>query len=226
MIAVRVSRTTGIRTGRTGRVFHLIDEAEDPALFDYADELFTATENEFGRQGPELVELAWGEIPETLPPHHLVNTAVPVIALCRIGPLSPRWYAQLAHEALHLVIPVNEQPYPWEIDLLAEMWKVKWLDRSSNQDLKSWATTEVDYAVQVACTFEDALEAPYPPGPPFYGAMITTGQALERAIGWDRIREIANHLDGGGRPDFERWFNQLSEPEQTAVKTVLRPALS
>jgi hypothetical protein len=63
-----------------------------------------------------------------------------------------------------------------------------------------------------------ALAVPYPPG--LYGRAWVTGRELTAAVGWVRMRQLADSFDGGGKPDVVGWMRALPDAERARVEAV------
>jgi len=59
----------------------------------------------------------------------------------------------------------------------------------------------------------------YPPG--LYGRAWVTGCELAAAIGWERLKGLAQSLDEHGRPDVGGWVDGLVGRQRNEVERVL-----
>ncbi len=131
---------------------------------------------------------------------------------------------QAAHEAFHVACsPLRPQVLKWSHELLAEHFRVRYLDLS---DMEAAAEMHRNWLTTNGQTFplEEVTSATGTSGG-YYGRVFLLGQELIEATSWPVVRSIAPALKEDGRPDPAAWVVALPPAWTTEVKRILAPML-
>lgn len=131
---------------------------------------------------------------------------------------------QIAHEAFHVVCsPLTPHVLKWSHELLAEHFRVRYLDLSSMETAaevhRNWLRTNGE-------TFP-LEEVPNAAGTSagYYGRVFLLGQELIEAASWPLVRSLASALKEDGHPDPAAWIASLPPARSAEVKRILTPML-
>jgi hypothetical protein len=184
----------------------------------YLAERARRTAEEFGKVPGELPVLEWGDRPE----FRVTGDGRPRIFVARDGADWWRIRYQIAHEVFHWLC--GPRVFHWSHELLAVETAIRALA----------AIGELDYARRNMETLKVAADLlpldgmlltpldrgdPYPPG--LHARAWVTGRQLTGAVGWVRMKLLADRFDSDGKPDVVGWIRSLPVVERSRVEAVL-----
>jgi hypothetical protein len=170
---------------------------------------------EFGKElrNPPLVE--WGKRPE----FRAVTAGKSTIFVAR----GSDWWRiryQIAHEVFHWLC--GPRVFHWTHEFFAVETAIRAMA----------AIGEVDYARRTMAglresadltTLSEMLVSPLPDVdlPGLYGRAWVTGRQLTGAVGWLRMKLLADCFDADGRPDVVGWMRSFPDEEQGKLEAIL-----
>jgi hypothetical protein len=176
------------------------------------------TAEEFGKVAGELPVLEWGANPEY---RALTADGMPRIFVAREGADWWRIRYQIAHEVFHWLC-TPPRTFHWTHEMLAVEIALRAMRGIGEHD---YAQRAMNGLVEESgqSSLATILTTPVTPGEPpgLYGRAWVTGRSLIEAVGWERVKLLAQSFDAEGRPDVARWVRSLTEVEQRWAEAVL-----
>jgi hypothetical protein len=197
----------------------LLDDEVDA----FAAEQSQSIANEFGLAVVTAPpQLEWGDEPEFRP---ITADGDPRIFVKRCGADWWRIRYQIAHELFHwLCTPAGV--FHWTHEQLAVETAVQSMEAIGEHDYARRETkrlTSEAARLPLSTMLVTPFREVYPPG--LYGRAWVTGRELIGAVGWKRVKPLAQSFDHHGKPDVADWVAALAQTERSAVEGVLgRPS--
>ena len=177
------------------------------------------TAEEFGKQYCEPPLLEWGE---TIQYQAITGDGRPRIIVAR--ELTDWWRIryQIAHEVFHWLC-TPPRTFHWAHEMLAVEMALRAMDEVGERD---YVQRSIDQLVEEAelLSVGGMLVTPfaaggYPPG--LYGRAFVTGRELTDAVGWERVKLIADSFDGAGKVDVAAWVRSTPDDGRSKVEAIL-----
>lgn len=182
------------------------------------------TAEEFGKSYDDLPLLEWGA---TIQFQAITADGKPRIFVAREGADWWRIRYQIAHEVFHWLCS-PPRTFHWTHEMLAVETAVRAMDEIGEHD---YARRSVDLLLEQAelLPLQTMLVTPLvsddPPGlyghPGIYGRAWLTGRQLSDAVGWERVKQLADSFDPNGKASPRRWVLLLPAEDREKVEAVL-----
>jgi hypothetical protein len=173
------------------------------------------TAEEFGKEPGELPVLEWGERPEL----RVAADGRATILVAREGADWWRIRYQIAHEVIHWLC--GPRVFHWTHEFFAVDTAIRAMAAIGELD---YARRNIEGLTKAAdsLSLSAMLVTPvgdYPPG--LHARAWVTGRQLTGAVGWVRMKLLADRFDAEGKPDIVGWIRSLPELERSRVEAVL-----
>jgi hypothetical protein len=170
------------------------------------------TAEEFGKQPGEPLVLAWGERPE-------LRAAAGGRATILVAHEGADWWRiryQIAHEVFHCVC--GPRVLHWTHEFFAVDMAIRAMAAIGELD---YARRNIEGLTKAAdlLPLSTMLVTPvgdYPPG--LHARAWLSGRQLTGAVGWVRMKLLADRFDADGKPDLVGWIRSLPLPERSGVE--------
>lgn len=195
----------------------------DQVLQEHLVAAMSACASEFGVSPADFStpsELLLGQRPETV----LEKSGEVVVYVNPENVPRETLIGQIAHEAFHVVCsPLTPHVLKWSHELLAEHFRVRYLDLSSMETAaevhRNWLRTNGQtFPLEEVPNAADTSTG-------YYGRVFLLGQELIDATSWSVVRSLASALEEDGHPDPAAWIASLPPAWSDEVKRILAPML-
>jgi hypothetical protein len=173
------------------------------------------TADEFDKRPGELPVLEWGEHPEL----RAAADGRATILVAREGADWWRIRYQIAHEVFHWLC--GPHVFHWTHEFFAVDTAIRAMASIGELDYARRNTEGLTKAADLL-PLSTMLVTPvgdYPPG--LHARAWLTGRQLTGAVGWVRMKLLADRFDSAGKPDLVGWIRSLPVPERARVEVVL-----
>jgi hypothetical protein len=170
---------------------------------------------EFQRKPGDLPLLEWGELARTV-----TAKGRPRIIVARGDADWWRIRYQIAHEVFHWLC--GPRVFHWTHEFFAVETAIRAMASIGELDYARRAMAGLREEADVT-PLGVMLVSPLPDVelPGLYGRAWVTGRELTGAVGWVRMKLVADCFDGDGKPDVVGWVRSLPAREQSRVEAVL-----
>lgn len=172
---------------------------------------------EFGKEARDPPLLEWGDRPEF---RAGTSDGKAKIFVAREGADWWRIRYQIAHEVFHWLC--GPHVFHWTHEFFAVELAVRAMDEIGEHDyarrLMVSLSEEAEH-LSLSVMLTTPLGAGYPRG--LYGRAWLSGRSLIEAVGWERLKPLADCFAADGSSDLLGWIRSLPEAEQSRVTAVL-----